>query len=784
MSDSAKENVVSLDDYGQMRRGLGNGPGTLALREIRDFASSRLKQQVGRMMEKVDDALFARAEKAENNMAQTTYFDAMREMRIIREDIEEDFIAGFNSRFNQGVPRHKGSSESLSLSFEDNPSIGLVGKDDMEEDLAISNMVAKTRGNCTQSLYSLDKRIGFLIRDPDLEHWQNPLGPEAVCDAFREASKRIETGLEIRLVIFKLFDQHVICHMDELYKEINQQLIKMGVLPEIRTTVRKSSHHAPHAPYGSGGDQPVAGYDTGDYSGGGPGYAPGGGIGAGGYPGGQPVGGMGSGGYPGGQPGGGMGAGGYAGGQPGGSYTGGGYAGGMGGAQASLAALTFLQQGGMAAANDHGAGFDIDPNAMASGHVNILHGIKGSPVIQELGKAGDMTIDIVAMLFDYILDEPTIPDAMRALIGRLQIPVLKVALMDREFFTRKSHPARQLLNRLASTAVSWDEKLGNDDPLYRKIESIVQTIVDKFEDDASLFETLLNDLDSFLQQEEERAEVRAERSVKVMEGQERLEVAKTSTLEEIEPRVSEDLGLEFIREFVTGHWKNLLFVICARQGKDSDAWKQAVTTMDDLIWSVKPKHTVEERKRLVAMQPALLENLRAGMERLSVPPTERDNFIAQLVRAHGRTAVNKVEDEDEQALQTTTASDATTAVVLTEKVQVESAEPARPATRKHTPSATPQVSVDDEYSKKVKQLQTGVWLEILDENGTATRAKLSWVSPITGTYLFTDRQGLKAGNYTLEELTGLMRKARARVLNSTPLMDRAVGTVLKQYQKH
>lgn len=768
MSDSAKENVVSLDDYGQMRRGLGNGPGTQALREIRDLASTRLKQHVDRMMEKVDDALFARAEKAENNMAQTTYFDAMREMRIIREDIEEDFITGFNARFNQGVPRQKGSSESLSLSFEDNPSIGLVGKDDMEEDLAIANMVTKTRGTCTQTLYSLDKRIGFLIRDPDLEQWQNPLGPEAVCDAFREAAKRIETGLEIRLVIFKLFDQHVICHMDELYKEINQHLVKLGVLPEIRATVRKNGQPAPH-PYGpaahpgAGGNQGVQDYDAGDHNGGSTGYAPGG--------------------HPGG--GAGLSSGGYAGGHPGGGY-GSSYGGNIGGVQTSLAALTFLQQGGVAVSNDASAGFDVDPTAMAAGHVNILHGIKGSPVIQELGKAGDMTIDIVAMLFDYILDEPTIPDAMRALIGRLQIPVLKVALMEREFFTRKSHPARQLLNRLASTAVSWDDKLGNEDPLYRKIESIVQTIIDKFEDDTSLFETLLNDLDSFLQQEEERAEVRAERSVKVMEGQERLEVAKASTLKEIEPRVSENVDLDFIREFVTGHWKNLLFVICARQGKDSDAWKQAVATMDELIWSVKPKHTLEDRKRLVAMQPALLENLRAGMERLSVPPTERDNFIAKLVHTHGRTAVNRddSEDEQEQAKQDDTGATQQTAVVVTDIAPVTNV---TTASQKATEEATaPTVSaepIDDECSAKVEQLKTGIWLEILDENGVVTRAKLSWVSPITGTYLFTDRQGLKAGNYTREELTGMMRGARARVLNNAPLMDRAVGTVLKQYQK-
>ena len=757
MSDTAKENVVNLDDYGQMRRGLGSGPGTQALREVRDLASNRLKQHVGRMMEKIDDALFARAEKAESNMVQTRYFDAMRELRIIRQDIEDDFIAGFNARFNQGVPRPGQGSQSFNLNFEDDSALGLVGKDDMEEDLAITNMVTKTRGTCTQSLYSLDKRIGFLIRDPDLERWQNPLGPEAVCEAFREAAKRIETGLEIRLVIFKLFDQHVICFMDEVYKELNQLLIKLGVLPEIRATVRRSNHplpppQAPMVP-GASFETPAQGYGSGEYVTGGQGYS------------GAP---MNHTGYPGLHPG--LSAGGY--------YPG-------GGTPASLTALTFLQQGGVAAANDHGAGFSVEPGALSSGQINILHGIKASSAFQELGKAGDMTIDIVAMLFDYILDDPNIPDVMRALIGRLQIPLLKVALLEREFFTRKSHPARQLLNRLAATAVGWDERLGNDDPLYRKVESIVQTIIDKFDDDTSLFAKLLEDLDEFLHQEEERAELRAERSAKVMEGQERLEAAKSTTLEEIEPRINGEANLDFVREFVTKHWKNLLFITCARQGKDSDTWKQAVATMDDLIWSVKPKHTLEERKRLVAMQPTLLSSLRSGMERLSVPATERDDFIARLVHAHGRTAVNMTSEEDTQETPRESAS------VSPEDSSASPQEPPVGPVTKTPAAATPTkrrkqaepAPITDEYSERVRMLKTGTWMEINGSDGKAMRAKLSWISPITGTYLFTDRQGLKAGNLTLDELAKLLRSGQARVLADTPLMDRAVSTVLKQYQQ-
>jgi len=731
MSDSVKKNIVNLEDYGQMRRGQGSGAGTKALRSVRDLAASKLAHHIGRMMEKIDDALFGRAEIAESNMIQTQYFDAMRELRIIRKDIEEDFINGITRRFNQGIPRQTSNSVSFNLDSDDDSSgLSLVDKKDMEEDLAITNMVIKIRGTSKQALFLLDKRIGFLINDPDLENWQNPLGPEAICDAFHEAARRIETGLEIRLVVFKLFDQHVICHLSELYKEINAKLVAMGVLPEIKTSVRKNPNPAtgPQSP-AAGAAMPYGEIPPGSEF---TGYAPA-----------QPAAGAGP-----------------------------------------IGALTLLQHGGTPAGGPGNGyeGFAIDSADVNSGQVNILHGLRNSPLAQNLGKGGDMTIDIVAMLFDYILDDKNIQDGMRALIGRLQIPLLKVALLDKEFFTRKNHPARRLLNLLATTAVDWDEQHGNKDPLYLKIQSIVQTILNDFEDDISLFGTLLDELENFLGKEEDQARVRAERSAKIMEGKERLDIAKSTTLEEIEPRINDEQNLDFIRDFVTTHWKNLLFITCARQGKDSPAWKQTITTMDDLIWSVKPKYTREDRHKLVTMQSSLLTSLREGMERLSIPPAERDEFIARLVRAHGRTAINEAERKEETEEATQDNSTVGSASVI-QKAVAKSTAQREPEIQSPEP-VTDAPEPDDDYSAMVRQLTTGTWMEFCGSDGKSQRAKLSWISPITNTYLFTDRTGLKVGNYGLDELALLLRNTRARVLDSAPLMDRAVSTVLKEYQKH
>jgi len=809
MSEPVQNNVVNLESYGQMRRGATSEAAQQTLDKVLDIVARALQSHLQRMLDKVDDTLFERAEKAESHAIQNQYFDAMRELRIVRLDIEQEFTDVLTRQFDQGIPRQAAGCSKFSLHHDSsNPSFNRGDSDRMEEELAITSMVNKIRGNCVQTLPLLDRRIGFLISDPDLERWHNPIGPEAVCDTFRQAARQIETTLVVRLVIFKLFDQNVASQMDALYRQVNQTLVKLGVMPELRaresgldltpdtpqtaapvsadipaanTTYLPDTSSVPMAPgivptrtnkplLPEASSVPMA-----------PGIIP---VQQTMRP--APA---------------------------SGSLS---MAAGITSVQTSLpvapkdhavpmaagicadhsvreatqpsiVTLTLLQQGNLPDARDDGINIDLDD--LASGDVNVLHDLKDSVLIRSMGKTDDTTIDVVTLLFDYILDDTNIPAGMRALIGRLQIPVLKVALLDDSFFGNKSHPARLLLNRLASSAVGWDEQSGTEDPLYRKIQSTVQTVIDQFEDDFSLFARLLDDLNEFLDQAEQEATAREERSAKILEGQERLKAAETTTLDEIEPRISDRGNLAFVRQFVSNHWKNLLFITCARNGKDSDAWKQAVTTMDDLIWSVKPKQSSEERHRLSLIQPRLLNNIRHGMERLSIAPTERDDFIARLVHVHSQllgeadstaadhgTETSPVEapqtrehtDEVAPRREPALKADADRVVARPATPTVKARQNTRRAERTHAAAGT----------NSAAGIKPGTWVEFRSANGSTKRAKLSWVSPITKTLLFTDSQGLKAGNYTVDELEQLLTSGRASILDSAPLMDRAVRTVL------
>lgn len=744
MKDSNGTKVVSLDEFGRERTGHSPARAGELLRECRTRVADHLGRFVTKMMDQVDDALFARAEKAENNTQQNFYFDAMREVRLKRSEVEARFREAFLEGFTQRIPRRSAGSASdasqspgLNLNWEDedgSSDLGLVEQEEVEENLAVTNMAAKIRNNCTTSLYALDQRIGLLLNDPDLEKWENPVGPAAICESFRRACEVIRTGLEVRLVILKLFDQHVVTSIQGLYRELNQYLAAQGVLPEIRARVRLDPNARTRRPgAGATGDPAAPAADAGP---------------AGDGPSGEPM---------------------VEVNLPAALAP--------GAALPTINSLTLLQRGGAALLGGELGDGHWNETGLVAGTVNVIPTLRSAGLVEGLDRAGDMTIDIVAMLFDYILGDENLHDTMRAQIGRLQIPILKIALLDRTFFGRKNHPARRLLNGLAQVALTWNDGLGEADPACRKVKDTVQTMLDEFEDDLSLVERLADDLQGFLTREEEQVAHRVERSTRLAKGRDRLHVAKQSAVEQVQ-RTTAAGTTELVQGFITRHWKNLLFVTCAQHGKDSEEWKQAVQTMRDLIWSVKPKRTVEERKRLAAMQRGLLDRLRRGMDSLSLPAEEQQSLLSALVKAHGRTATvsrsQRAPTPDEGQLNQLSGA---AVEKLAAQQQVPVADLNRPPPRPASGTGS------DQAAREAQLLQEGHCVELIGSDGKPQRAKLSWVSPVSGTYLFTDRQGLKITDMDLEGLTQAFRLKRIRRLDAAPLLDRAVPKVLRDWKQ-
>lgn len=572
---------------------------------LRDMLTERLGHAVRRMMEKVDDALFDLAEKSDSMAAQSLYFDAMREVRLKRSMMEDAFRSQFQSAYLERAERVQVTAghSAFSKSTLNDLNMGLVDDEAMEEDIAVSNLVDKINHGCREQIYALERRMAMVLGVVDAAGANNPAAPEVVCQAIRTALAGLQSGIKVRLIILKLFDRYVAAELEVIYHDCNQFLIAQGILPEIRSALRSDPNRR-HPTHGSaqaaaaagdaaaldeqaviGALRSLLGLDGGS----------GGGSGGGGLPGFGPL-------------------------APAAIAN-------------SLGGLTQLQRGDGGAWSRTVSGEVAWAEGMR-GEVNVLRSLKGTGITAGLGQAGDLTIDIVAMLFDYILDDRNIPSSLRALIGRLQIPVVKVAILDPSFFARKSHPARRLLNTLADASLGWSGSSDESDPLYSAIEGVVTRINREFEQDVGLFATLLDEFERFLAEGVAAQVTRTERTRTVLQGRERVEEAKRCSREHIGRHTSDPALPDAVRSFLVNHWSSVLVNIGGNHGVDSPEFLDAVQTLETLVASVQPQQSAEARRRFSASLPGLLGRLKVGMDRIDLPPIARKGFLSRLAKCH------------------------------------------------------------------------------------------------------------------------------------------------------
>jgi hypothetical protein len=166
------------------------------------------------------------------------------------------------------------------------------------------------------------------------------------------------------------------------------------------------------------------------------------------------------------------------------------------------------------------------------------------------------------------------------------------------------------------------------------------------------------------------------------------------------------------------------------------------------------------------------------------PPEDRERFMANLVEAHAAavkpalaavslpTAAVAEQAKAEAVIAKAAGDDAAAAKAEELAAAMEQAEPA-PA------EPTPEL-IEDQFLEIAQNLERGMWIEFEDDNGQLAFAKLAWISPLRGTYLFTNRQGQKALSMTAEDLAERFRSDRARLVEAEPLIDRAFGSMMQQ----
>lgn len=732
----------------------------------RKLVMNRLAEHLSGVFGQVDDTLFECAEKAENNKVQTLFFDSMREIRRQRPQIERSYHQTIANNFSDFLD---GKLQNQTQAELDPEQLALVQNEDYEETLQVTNMVSRVKARCTQPLFALDQRLALLNNGQKLGEDSNPFGPQAIAQAFREALAPCPFPLQIKTILYMLFDKHVMQSLDSLYGALNQRLIDAGVLPnlkynaQINPSVSRPDAPAPEAPppqqtAGRPGATPApaepALFDL-DLS------AP------------PPS-------------------------DPGALFSGlsslldehrhkhpdapllGGtrsivsfspreasrtYS-----ASELLAALNRMQQ---QSASDLAQRLH-KPQAVEGLKADLQQQLEAHSSLPGDSKVSDQeadVIDLVGMLFDFILDDENLPDACKTALSHLHTPYLKIALQDKALFTQHHHPARRLLNNMAQAGVLYGSE-GDERGLLAKMQWVVERVIHGFSGDLGLFDSLIEEFNEYVETLRHKVELRERRAVEAAKGRDRLLGAREQALEVVRQCVEQRDLPAIIRNFLELTWADVLVFVLLRHGEQSPEWQRAGEVAEQLAWSGMPLGD-DDRQRLQEIRVPMLSDLRKGLELLGGYHEDGIRRLLQDIVACQHAVQAKQPQLAAQLKPELPQSPL--GAMLGEDVDL-----ARQAPSRSKLSARAQA-----LAKELATVEFGTWFEFV-EGSNSRVLKLSWFSPTTHNYMFVDNSGQRVAIKPLTLLASEMEQGLARIVTperATPLVDRALTAIYRVLQR-
>jgi hypothetical protein len=723
-----------------------------------------------------EQQLFKLAEKARSSNEQHAVFESLREIKRGRADVAPRFLLFLESALAELDA--KPAAPPAPRRFQE---LALVETRDLEESIALQEMTAKAEIRHSQALYALGHRFGVLAGAPALDAESLPLGPQRLGAALRHATACLSLTIEHRLLLYRQFDRLGMAEAGALFGAVNDYLIEKRILRHLQTTPRyaaptpaATSATAAAAADGAGRASPRTEADT------------------------------------------------------------------------TATAAAMPPAAAAAAATDGGAGDDprdaelfdtlrellagrrsLAPAASGNGAVlsdyvatgedlqAVLGNLQNRPaaplvlggrVVQrsvahlrqdllnqlrqftpdgrppQLSEVDTDTLDLVGMLFDFIGKDMRPTSATQALMTKLQVPVLRVALRDKSFFTRRGHPARQLLNAVAETGQYWiDDSDGEADRLLvEKMQLVVDRVGSEFDGREELFDELLTDLSRHMGTLARKAEVAERRHVDAAKGRERLDVAREGAVQAVGARLRGHKVPRLVRALLEQAWTDVLALTILRQGEDSDTYRRRLAVVDRLVAGTATDDT------------ELRGEIEQGLGQVGFHGDDVQSMLLQL--GGGGEAIR---DDS-------TASRTELALRLKNKARLgEESSPAEPprtpaplaavphassASAAVAPAGPPALSAEERQTlERLKTLPYGTWFEfVVNQQGDTVRRKLSWFSTLTGRCLFVNQRGARTDERSLQQLARDIARGQAHIVveQRESLIDRAwsaiVGT-LRQF---
>lgn len=603
--------------------------------------------------------------------------------------------------------------------------ITLMCDNDLELEIRIGDIARRLGEDAGKPLWRVHHRYMTLLHRPEMARADNPIGPEAVCGSLWALCSSSDISLERKLDLLDRVEEQLTLSLPLIYDELNDLLSRRGIEPAQSPIGSPPSSSAAAASRGK--PDPLAGLQE---------------VLGKQFSGTEPV---------------------VASGLSGGSEGG-------AAAQAALNPATLLMLNQLAARLDQ-----IDFSRMAPGAADAQpaaspHTLKSAEVGFPLARNEAVALDTLAHIFDAIFEIWELPDTVKTAIGRLQIPFLKLAMADPTLFSDSQHPARRLINGMARATIGLPRDISRSHPVSAQLWLLAGTVADSLQGDASVLEAPLAELDRLVAGRDQKIQETAQAFVTQLQLREARKTAVPRVLDWLR-NIETYAAPPEIHRFLRDDWARVMAAACMEGEAAETRWQENLATAQDLLWSVQPKSTPEERKRLAGMASSLIKRIAAGQERVGIPAADRTAFIDSCFQLQ-TNALRGVANESSLA-----APSLMPIAALSEKLFA-SAETGTEALTILV-LASPDAGSDDGISTAAAA-PVGQWLQFVMHGNEQLCGLVCWQSPQTGQSLLYNPDWDCAISLPAALLEQQLRAAQARVVSSQAIFDVAAAHALKQ----
>ncbi|MCU7932479.1 MAG: DUF1631 domain-containing protein [Candidatus Thiodiazotropha sp. (ex Codakia rugifera)] len=741
------------------------------LNRCRDTVIVYINALLTELFNNSDKALTSFAQKAETNEIQNRFFEAMAMVRNRHGLVEHEFRQLVNEGFEK-FWNNQPEIDSFSTLDEDT-ELELVDQESMDVTTALENMISRTVGHHRSQLYALGQRLSVVSGGHSVKHKQIPSGPHHLAHAFNDAIDALGLESRIKVIILALFDKYVLKQLGSIYDDFNNSLKEAGVLPHLRPSIQKSPDARGSGEAEDTKQSEEASEQTQEELG---------------------------------------------------EELFGSILDMMASrrrvspektqAKANAAKAAGRQPGGAPPATHENLVSALD-NIQPTKRLDFVPDVNSSPgaisnieideqflnrvkhtlaeerhkLYAEVGAdrleaADEDTIDLVGMLFEYMLNDPVLPAVAKALISHLHTPYLKVAIIDRKLLTDSDHEARQLLDSLVEAGSHWIDERNLKRGIYPDMQNVIDRVLKEFSDNVSLFGTLLETFKKRMDEFRRKSDILEKRAQDSIKGREKLNIARQRASQEMKARSFSENLPQAVKDFLEQTWVDKLIFVLLRHpdGEMSDDWKEALRIADEIAWTFEPKDQAE-REELEKSLPDLRKAIEDGLASLGGFHQEKSQVIFGLL-----SSVETATIASEKAAKEVPAPPPSESVVpISEKPALEPV-PSKPVVVDTAEKQDEEEIPEDEEAmmEKLRKIRFGTWFEIPDaHSGESQKVKLSWLSPLTASCMFVDRAGVQTAIKPLRKLAQEILTGESIILedSSDPFVERTLHAIRRMLQR-